>query len=204
MALQGEWWILPEGEVLYADGEIGDVDHVSLVLERAATEVLDALEAMPGEWAEHTWKVLSESYERFGLDIAVLSRLIRDRCDEGIATGQLPPEASPDPLGYLIEQGVPEVSLELLTSTTADERRLAMKHWGWIRLRGSCVTLWGLSKAKLDQLAEGLYEVFDEAVYKAEFCLEDAQTNIVYALVPWAAIDGGDVGWIKREKRTCW
>ena len=93
VALRGEWWITPDGEVLYADDEVGDVDHVSLVLERAVVEVLDGLEAMPGEWAEQTRESLAELEKQFGLDIAVISQFLRNRCEEGIATGQLPPEA---------------------------------------------------------------------------------------------------------------
>jgi hypothetical protein len=173
--LQGEFWI-QYGRSLFADGDIGDMNHEGYAIDSAQREVIDAMgasEFSDDEYADwdgfEAW--LDEQYEEDQDKIAAA----------------------------LKEAGVSD-ELYQAALGMGDVRAFAIEHWGWIRLAGNDAQMGALTKSSLDNLANGIDDAYqNEDLDNQSFNIE-TKTGY-YTDVPWSVLESGDVGAMREYKQ---
>jgi len=175
--LQGEWWII-DGNVVFADADIGDMSHEAYVIEsikrKYVYDEFDKGEYI--EWDEFKKELAREELtERFGEEIA-----------EGLL--EKDPKMVEDAyLKKLKEMGMTNEEY-MLAEGFGDARQYGMRELGWKRVKGNNIQTQTLTTDDLKDIADGLWEAYNEEVEQNVFNIEVNATNILYEDVPYAAI----------------
>lgn len=86
-----------------------------------------------------------------------------------------------------------------------DIREYGMRRLGWVRVQGDNVQTWDLDKAKLNEIANGLWDAYaeeDEANMEGEtFNIEVMSTGKYYTDVPWDVIAEQKMGELRQYDR---
>ena len=163
--IKGEYWIEPDGEILFADGDVGDRNHEGYVLERARQKVLELFG-------------LDSDADR--LDEHEFSRLLTTHLKDEAAPGVDPfAESGTDDLraplrAWLVENDSdPEspYTLDELWPAAMDQtdlRAFAIKEWNWAWVRGNNVAVQSLGPDVRRQLARGMDAVLDQEGFEPE------------------------------------
>lgn len=177
MALRlGEYWFTPD-QVLYADGDYGDVNHDML----AAEEILDRL----------GWDLSREYYGIYSLSQA------NDEVQEALRDGTLPEEfieqlkqeygedyeVEADAEAYIKycapQNGLTEAQINELLNGLHDSRKYAMQHFEWIRFDGKNIETWTLNANVVHRIVTGLeYAANEGRVEENDYDLTQSKFNI--------------------------
>lgn len=177
--MRGEYW-LQGGRAVSADGDVDDVNHIGLAVLAAASRVADVLRNVEG----------AEDWDWDEGDISELDAKVDELIGEDAK------------LDLLYKGGVDNVTYQVaLDVGNYDPRVWAAKEEGWIRLAGNDAQMVGISRSKLKELADGLYDAYGEDVERQSFNLEviDPESAMpnrtikskVYNEVPYAVIAEG-------------
>jgi hypothetical protein len=204
MKLRGEWWI-EDHSVMFADGDVGDKNHMAHVLEHVGHEFLEALRELPKlRGLAQELKFLEDSY-----DYAVLSETIFNwfsaECDEG----HFPEEIREDPYTYLRDQvnwDTEKIAILLSSEVDGDRdpRNYAIKHLGWIKVKGNTAACRTLDHTTLRRISRGFDEILEQETVSSADVLLDITTHsdgVLYEDVPLPLIDGGELETIIRYHR---
>jgi hypothetical protein len=213
--IQGEYWIDDSGNAIFADGDVGDMNHEMVVADGLVRQFLDVMDI--GAYEEHVGGLQDHEDE------------IRAWCLEEGGVEEDPegydPE-DPDDAKWLAENAE---ALELINddpiefardlvrgrigkhfpakdqfddawaiacgSGVHDAREYAMKYNGWKRVARHNVETWTLTANDLKVIADGLSDAAggDEIDPDETFNIEVRSTRKYYTDVPWSDIDSGDV-----------
>lgn len=183
--LDGEWWI-DNGTALFADGDIGDMNHEAYVIEYARNMLADYDEDF------ESWK-LSESKK-------VYDKLISETQDEE-EKDDLMDSYNSDPEGFLIDN-LDNTNIDQKLFFVAndnvgsnDVRLYAMKNWGWKRVQGKFVETYNLTSSDLESIYEGLYDAYSNDIDEMEerggdimFTIEVRSNNTMFHDIPYSMI----------------
>lgn len=160
----GKYWIDEYGDLMYADGDIGNMNHEAYVIQRAQGMIApdDFTGGEYVEWDEFLNSVgttileTAKSNARYG-------KLIQRQTGEPLAT--LTPQ---DMISYgfvdtelTSVQGVNPELLEIAKGH-GDARLFGMKTWGWKRVMNNNVETYTLTDKDLAVIAKGLGEIAQE------------------------------------------
>lgn len=152
--LDGEYWITDGGEVMYADGDIGDYNHEAHVIETLQHQIMDHFgiyDDPPYDWDEVKEQIVEE--------------ILNSTDPQNQAAWQQLAESNPDQLiaTCLQQQGYPNAEEALYTANGGgDAREYAMEHWGWKRVAGNYVETWTLTASDMDIIVDGITEILWE------------------------------------------
>jgi len=186
--MEGEFW-LDGGTSMFADGDIGEMDHEGYAMDYAAREQLNNIQGdydeFNGEdvdWFGFTAKWTADMIEKYGLD------------------------ETADPLNDLTEEQLKEEGVDRELWSVAfgngDVRAYAAEKWGWVRVAGNSIQMNTLDKAKLKELADGLYDAY-QSVDEDEFnsqCYNIETKTAFYMSVPYPVIESGDMKALRDYK----
>jgi hypothetical protein len=153
--IQGEWWLLPHGELIFADGDIGESNHSGIVLQEIKTIAIAAfnLEANEEPILENEITELIPEIEKAGESQAIAK--IAEVLDS------LHP-------GRLLSQNT-KTAEELIQiihnpygSKTPDPREIAIDRWGWIRIHENHAEIPNMRTETLNRLQNALLEILHE------------------------------------------
>lgn len=167
--IRGEYWIDENGYATFADGDIGDSNHESVVLETIRKQIIEAAERNLGirnkygrfysdseymDWEEFLG-VLGEAY---------LKRLLANKTprEQNYLTRLY--DEDPDRIirGALVSLGVKRGEWEVANGQ-GDARDYAMERWGWKVYREGNVNTWRFTKKDLSAIIEGLHSIVSES-----------------------------------------
>jgi len=173
MKIRGEYWI-QNGQVDFADGDVGDQNHEMVALNHVASEHLDSLFDYAEELGMET-----EEFDRYSENPSstaseLLSSIHHELVEKGVSSVQVAPEV----IGKL---GINAETYKMLGGG-GDARLYVMKNEGWIAIRSNNIELFGYDANKKKQLASGLEDILDqegieEPYEQIEFGLYDHKTN---------------------------
>lgn len=175
--LQGEWWIDDSGQVLFADGDIGDMNHEMYVLDGLTRSILDAVGGIPYD-EEFAGPI--DNY-----DVALRGAL------------HVPAEAPAEALRAALEASVmllwPDEAQRAAALDAAydltDAREYAIQYNGWKRLKGTNVETWTLTKEDLDCIVCGIDDASGgELSDKTKFFIEVRANGKCFSDVPWGVL----------------
>ena len=190
---RGEWWIDDSGHATHAD--VGDMNHEGVVLEALLTELVEAVSLLDAPWSDLADLFGQHSHDD-GVDCTALRTELLDWSDQAQKDGRITAEQSDDVYGFLeslIEWDHEKFATALDTESNTEARLWAAKNWGWMAVRGTDCELWGISKAKLKALADGLYDAYQDDALTAELTITDRETNKVWTDVPFSIIESGSL-----------
>jgi hypothetical protein len=199
----GEWWFY-DGQAVFADGDVGDTDHIMHAAEHHYIAFAEALQQtdMP------TLQELGQNLELSGIfwagDEAWLRTQLNDWADAQQKAGHLT-VAQADDVYVFIRKKInwSELDLQMLTDDEADIRLYAVQVWGWIRSKKNDIELWHMTKRSLQTLSAGIGDTQDDEIPLTEtFNIEERKTGLMYHDVPLSAIDTADAKFIREKYRT--
>lgn len=168
-ALRGEWWIV-NGSSLFADGDVGDMDHDAYVVQYIQNQYLEDDSFNHGEWID--W----DGYEKS----------IMEEHREEI-------EASPErTVGawLLNNRGMTPEELSIARGR-GDPKGYAVEKLGWKKVNRNDIATWTIGASDMAEIASGLAnadgdsESFDEE----EFNIYVGSNNSTFYNVPIAVIE---------------
>lgn len=171
--IRGEYWI-QDGQVDFADGDVGDQNHEMIALNSIAADHLDSLmdyaeelnidkeelggmDDDPSQKAYHLIKSIHYTLLEKGVDAVKTSELMIKR------------------LGINME-------VYKLLGGGGDSRLYVMKNKGWIAVRSNNIEMFGYDSNKKKQLSSGIEDILDqegveEPDDQIEFSVYDHKTN---------------------------
>tara|TARA_R110002096_G_scaffold66682_3_gene162234 strand:- start:3562 stop:4116 length:555 start_codon:yes stop_codon:yes gene_type:complete len=167
----GEWWIQDQWSVVQCDGDIGDLHHECVVLERAISELVDEINLWVPSWE------LRDDYE--GDYHALREDLCNQNCD--------------DYEDFLIEKGVDRKTFDRALNMNQDHRLVGMRDYNWHAVREDRVDTWCLSRKSMKIIGEGLLEIADQEgidIFGTEFTIEDFGTRKLYRALTSQLLEG--------------
>lgn len=194
-----EYWITETSQIIAADGDVGDKNHIIVVMERLWGELVDDLKSAGISLAQ-------EIPDPELLDPAMLRQVILDWADGQQRLGMLSDDDADDPYAYLcrkIKWKRWKMNVAVDDSNDGDgsvcPRAYAMKEWGWIRVADNSVTLHKLDRRTLRLLADGLAEIDEDFCHGRRYNIEVRGTSEFLMDVRYATIETLSPARIRRS-----
>ena len=182
--MRGEWWIDDSGFAMFADGDIGGMNHEGYVIDRVNRQILyhlgidadDSGEGVEGvfEHEEELDEILGETENYEELYKALDAQLVT-----------LWPDAQQRKDALSVVRG------------GLDARVYGLKWDGWKRVKGTEIETWTLTPDDLSAIARGLGDTGDE-IENCKFNIEVRSTGKYYVDVPLDVIDKGRISALRE------
>lgn len=211
----GEYWIDDSGRAEYADGDVGDKNHETIVEEGLAATFLSAMDIevdgeMIGRLQDYEKEIRAWCLEQGGVEEDPEGYDPEDPNDaEWLAKNaealelidQDPIEFARDLVKAMIGKRFPDKGqfdyawAVACGSGVHDARVYAMQYDGWKRVARHEIETWTLTAHDLKVIADGLSDAADGEELEPDetFNIEVRSTKKYYTDVTWAEIDSGDV-----------
>ena len=166
--IQGEYWITDSGQVMGADGDIGDYNHESYVIQSILGSYDMDYESNMVDIEDPAFleNFVTENFEEC-VDLLVQQGNIK--LEEVEALLEDPVTNHEEVVSQIAISDVMKIKgasddeIEVV-SGYMDARSFAMANWGWKRLEGDHVETWTLTPGDMDTIASGLYEAYGEVL----------------------------------------
>ena len=183
--VRGEYWIDENGQVMGADGDIGDRNHESYVLESLQREIAwefgidDDSEYL--DWDEIKSQIIEKILEEDEEDREELEKMLEDGKEDEVILSKMsdPPQQAAEKL--------------YMADGFGDAREYAIKNWGWKRVVGNDVESWTLTPHDMQMIAQGLGDIDSTLADEAEFTVSTYSDNKWYS-VTLAELEAGRLG----------
>lgn len=191
----GEFWII-DGQAVDADGDVGIANHEMVVVQHVFSELIDALQETKFGNLAHGLAYFNDSD---GIDTVAARGYILDATDDMVMSGIINHDEADDIETTIAAAiGWPEVKMKTALGHSDDARVYGYENLGWIRVVNNNIQIYGLTRSKLNNMANGLYDCFGDDWVYATYYLEDMQTGKTYN-VPGKVIDAQDVSYLRNN-----
>lgn len=199
--MYGEYWADDLGQVLFADGDIGDFNHESIALDFLTRRIFDILDFQDDELNDKYYGPISEWEKKLceflecsksSLIEALTVSLLKNLADEK--------EKNPEYTHSWTDEN--KLSAAILAAFNFQDPSLYMiQHEGWIRTKGNNLEIWEITNQNLDLLASVIYEIEQDTPHVTEeFTLESRGEEICYTGVSYAVITRGDISGLQKYR----
>ena len=202
LLLPGEWWLI-DGQAVFADGDVGELNHDGHVWQHLLSEFADELDAIP----ELAWLrgQVRDWVNTDGGDPAYLRTIINDLSDGAFKAGEITQEQYDAPNAWiqaLLDWSDIKWSILTADDTTVRAREWAIETLGWVRVHGNACELWQLSQRALKDLADGLWDAHQEEAADALYFLEvHHPRRQCFEDVPFTVLEAGELVPLYSYKR---
>lgn len=172
--IKGEYWFDEYGDIMYADGDYGDMNHEAYVMDRCAGEILN-------EFGLHEWESPVNLDEYIDEIIEIIINQLE--IDDDDAKKE---EIRDDPYDAIINylknhttmKGPIEEIVYLAGGRGGDGREFAIKEWRWSRVHQNHIEVKELTPKQLKIVARGINTALDqEGVYGDDKWLRASQSE---------------------------
>lgn len=150
-SIRGEYWII-NGDVAFADGDVGDVNHEGYAIDHARREILDHFNM--------------DSDDEFIGDQELAERVVEALHEQGVQCDTVNWFAAA--YAHLKQSGADERTLETLKcagNRGADAREIAMRYWGWKWCRKNNVSTWNFTTVDRHSIVGGVNEIISQEMH---------------------------------------
>ena len=192
-----EWWITDSGAE-FADGDVGDVNHEGVVIQRLTRKFLMNMDIdmdidtdNDGPLTEFEDKItewLNTDYE----DKFTPEQIERDPLE---CARQVQAEIWRGKHGMDSMEQFDDAWFCACGCGNHDARVYAMKYLGWKRVKGREIETWNFTNEDLQQIVDGIVDIANDRDInpEQEFNIEVRSTKKYYQNVPWSVIENKDV-----------
>lgn len=166
IALRGEYWFDESGNSMYADGDVGDMNHEMYVIQRCASEILGFYNV--DLWDEYV--AITDREEQLILD-AILETEGLSEDSENEEDFQKVENIKDDIQSYIVQDLVrsghcdslkdAEELVKVAYDSAVDARKYAIEKWGWSRVHGTSIEVKRLDSETLSRVYKGILNALD-------------------------------------------
>jgi hypothetical protein len=163
VGIRGEYWFDDSGSAIYADGDIGDMNHEAYVIQQCAGEVASEFGADTDEPHLETDSPLEEQI----IENIIDDLDIEDEKEKDKAIFNIKNDPASAMIDYLITNNnftKDDANDLVLTAygSMKDAREYAIKRWGWSRVHGDSIETKMLTRDSLKNIARGIHDALDQ------------------------------------------
>ena len=186
--VRGEWWIDESGSAVFADGDIGDVNHEGYVIQSIQSQFADPqFEIGEGvDWEGYKRFLASNAIQEAYADQSKAQALLKQMNLQDlsqISTVDMEELAQ----SLLLQRGMTPEQIEIAEGR-GDIRLYAMQHLGWKRVQDSNVETFSITPNDMKIIADGLWDAYHEESEEAVFNIYVFGNKKWYNNVPFAVI----------------
>lgn len=192
----GEHWIDEDGNLMYADGDVGSMNHEMHVIQRAQGMIAGDryTDSEFVNWDGFLESVAQEIVNKAKTNTRLRKKIESELGDADIYTVRLE---------YVVGYGFVEdellrrkVNKDLLNIANGhgDARLFGMKMWGWKRVMNNYIETFNLTPRDAQLISKGIGEIVpDDEEGKTKWNLEVISTKKYYTNIPLFVIDKGPI-----------
>ena len=157
-----EYWIEEDGDVQFADGDIGDLNHEGVVIDRVRSEIIEKTSShfrgsgkyfdSGSDWDEFK-DALANAYAK-----EFIQKNPKKRASVEKSLNYDPEKFT---LAALKESGVTKQEWETAEGNN-DARDYAMERWGWKTYRNGNVDTWRCTRKDMSAIIDGLESISEQ------------------------------------------
>ena len=157
--ITGEYWI-DDGNVQYADGDIGDYNHEALAVQHVCHQFIDQLRDLAEELGVELDRNSNGHYDDENPDTESVIREIKSHLEQTKMEG--------DPDQYIQSHIKANNDAYPILNGGGDAKDYVMIHDDWIAVRGHDAELYGWDNNKRSSLASGIGDILDQEGHHEE------------------------------------
>ena len=184
LAIKGEYWFDEDGSTMYADGDVGDMNHEAYVIQRCSNEVADMIGMDTGRF-ENCPTI--EDFEEFLRDENKESEEIIEKLDNG--------EVQQVILDIIGDNDANQKLTKCALDLGGDARKYAIETWGWSRVHGANIEVKKLDVDTVNRVSRGIWNALEEE----GLIYEDDERNKAGQTVYWISTYTGKSYSIKLD-----
>ena len=146
--IHGEYWIR-DGQVDFADGDVGEANHEGIAMSAACRELSDLCAVDYDD--DSGYEALGERLVEYAMELGY------DGDDPWKAAEFIIRDNGKDP-----DQYYELMAISLSQSSQVDPREYAMKHWGWIWCKQDWFGVYRFDEKTRKNLLSGILDILDE------------------------------------------
>jgi hypothetical protein len=161
--IRGEYWIEGSGGIEFADGDVGDQSHESIVIEQILQQIAEVFSVdIDGEGIDAFDTIVASVAEDMGLNVNEARTANSAARGKALAAiNEKVSEVHGDQAAEMIK----------IAKGGGDPREFAMEHWGHKWMRGNNITSWFLQPSDLKAIYRGVSEIVqDEGMEEGQPC----------------------------------
>lgn len=204
--IRGEWWITENGDVWFADGDVGDMNHEMIVASMCSQDILNYLGieieqiAFLSELSEdESNEIKSVIIEEKWGDVNSLSEDQYEEYQEWLERVDIE-EAIREFLKENTDMEDVDLTVDVAFNNM-DAREYGMQKLGWKRVHGNWIQTQFLTERDLKIIASGVDEILSEVGYydtddsdiKETFNIEVYATHRTFTDIPWSVLNKGNI-----------
>lgn len=157
--LSGEYWFDDSGTAMYADGDIGDMNHEAYVQQSCVSSVLSQFDIHD----DSEYPSL-ENHEDEILETIVDSMDIEDEEEKHLKLQELENDPASAIIDYLEKNNFENASdaVFIAYGSSRDAREFAIKNWGWSRVHGKHIEVQTLNSETLRNIKRGIGNALEQ------------------------------------------
>lgn len=192
-SFQGEWWITDSGDLIFADGDAGELNHEAVVFDHVVQALANRLMLCDAPFCDLGAMLQTDIDRQGGTEPVGFRTLVNDWGDAEARNGH--PELYDDPHEEVRQAAeFTNEQWSILTDDNYDCRLWAIKELGWIRMARTDVECWSLTRKNLKLIADGIHEAYGTEFLNgrghcAHFTIEDRWKGKVYRGLPLYLIE---------------
>ena len=163
VGISGEYWFDETGTTMYADGDVGDMNHEAHVIQQCAGSLASEFNV----YLDEPYLETGSSLEREIIDTIIDELDIADETEKENMIEQIRNDPAQAIIEYLIENNNmsnEDASDLVLTAygSMKDAREYAIKKWNWARVQGDSIECNKLDSITLKNIADGINNALSE------------------------------------------
>ena len=180
IAQSGEFWLM-DGQAMYADGDIGDMNHEAYVVQTILSNYEDEISKFYSKkynsFPEQS-KVYTENYDLNDFSIEDLKSFGMTQEEIDIVLGRV------------------------------DARDYGLKNLGWKRVNGNNVETYTLTNNDLKEISNGLWEAYEREISESSeeepvvFNIEVKSNGLFFTDIPYNSISSHDVSQLRSFRQV--
>jgi hypothetical protein len=183
--LRGEFWLIG-GQAVFADGDVGDINHEGLVIQQMLGELVDEVNSEIGS------QIDAEIAELATVEHEIYKYLSQES-EENVDADQVEE--------FILETiGFDKDKFDVVLGKV-DARDYGLKNLGWVRVKQENVQTYTLTPEQMKDIARGLADAYNDEVDTHPFVIEVSSNGKYYTEVPYSVIESGNPGALREYQQ---
>lgn len=157
ITIRGEYWFDESGSTMYADGDVGDMNHEMYVGQMLTGQILNYFGLDMDDFGSLD---LSDYFDSIKEEILSDSDLDEEQLEEFEEKFDHDPKQIIE--DYIVENFKEKREKISKMLYVYDAREYAIKEWNWSRVHGNNIEVNRLTKDQLDRVSRGIWNALDE------------------------------------------
>lgn len=153
--ISGEYWVI-DGQVDFADGDVGDRNHEMIAIDSIVSQYVDRVESLADELDIPT------DFHRYDEPDPEGIQQVLNQIHDALTTDSTPPMNDQQANAYMMQHiGCDKEAYKVLWGG-GDAREYVIEHMGWIAVRSNNVEVFGYDAQRQKEIADAIRNILYE------------------------------------------